>query len=149
MRLSEFCNRNVIITDRDTGIVEAARLMREQHVGNLVVVDREADCNRPVGIITDRDLVVEVLAEGVALDELTVGDVMTEDLATAYEDAEVLETLGRMRVAGVRRMPVIDRAGALKGIVAVDDLLQLLTESMNDVIGLIVREIKTEVDLRS
>jgi CBS domain-containing protein len=148
MNLSELCNRNVITAGRSTSVIEAAGLMREYHVGNLVVVDGDSEAGRPVGLVTDRDLVVEVLAEGVPAEELTVGDVMSEEPITALEDADALETLRRMRIAGVRRMPVVDRAGALKGIVTVDDLLQMLSESMTDVISLIVREIKTEAARR-
>jgi CBS domain-containing protein len=148
MRLGECCNRTVVIADRDMSIPDAARLMREYHVGDLIVVQREKEFNRPIGIITDRDLVVEVLAQNAQPSELTINDVMSEDLASASEDDDVLDTLRRMRSLGIRRMPVVNRSGALVGIMAVDDLLELIRGSLNDVIGLIAREIGRETKQR-
>jgi CBS domain-containing protein len=144
MHVGECCNREVVIASRRDSVATAARLMRSNHVGNIVVVDRANGRNRPVGIVTDRDLVVEVLAQDAPAAELTVDDVMSEGPATAREDEDVLETLRRMRALGVRRMPVVDDKGALEGIIAIDDILGLVSESMNDVVGVIAREIKAE-----
>ena len=140
MNVGEVCNRNVVVTGRRAGVTESARLMREHHVGDLVVVDRADGTVRPIGIVTDRDLVVEVLAPGIAPATLCADDVMSRDLATAEEDDDVLETLHRMRALGVRRMPVVNADGGLEGLIAVDDLLELMAESMNEVVGLIGRE---------
>jgi CBS domain-containing protein len=118
--------------------------MREFHVGDLVVVEPADGGARPVGIVTDRDLVVEVLAQDVPVDEITIDDVMSTNVATAREDDDVLDTLSRMRELGVRRMPVVDARGMLAGIITVDDLLQLVADSINSVVGLVVREIDTE-----
>ncbi len=148
MRLGQICNRTVVIADRDTGIREAARLMREYHVGDLIVVEREKEFNRPIGIITDRDLVVEVLASDAEPSQLSVFDVMTDNLASAGEDDDVLDTLRRMRELGIRRMPVVNRDGALVGIIAVDDLLDLIRQSLDDVIGLVERQASKEARRR-
>lgn len=144
MRVGEYCNREVIVAERTTGVVEAARLMRRYHVGNLVVVERERSGNRPVGIATDRDLVVEVLAQDAPPAQLALDDVMSAHLATALEDDDVLDTLRRMRALGVRRMPVVDGRGLLIGILAVDDLLDLMAGSLHEIVGLIAREVRTE-----
>ena len=148
MRLGECCNRTVVIADREMGVPDAARLMREYHVGDLIVVQREKDINRPIGIVTDRDLVVEVLALEADPARLTVYDVMSENLATALEDDDVLDTLRRMHALGIRRMPVVNRDGALIGIMAVDDMLEIIRGSLSEVIGLVDRQIGKEVRQR-
>lgn len=148
MRVKELFNGNIALAYRDTSIPEAARAMREQHVGNLVVVEREEGYNRPIGIVTDRDLVVEVLAKEVPIEQLRIGDIMSDELATALEDDEVFDTLRRMRSLGIRRMPVINISGALTGIIALDDLLLMLADSMNDVVALMVRELGREIARR-
>lgn len=144
----EICNRDVVHAHRDTPVAEAARLMREHHVGDLVVLDGREGEQTPVGIVTDRDLVVEVLAAGVRPEDLTVGDVMSDDLVTAREEDGLLDLIRRMRAKGVRRVPVVDRAGALVGILAVDDLIELLAEQVTDLAKLIAREQTRERERR-
>jgi CBS domain-containing protein len=149
MRIADCCRKDVVITDRGASIAEVARTMREYHVGDLVVVDRADGANRPVGIVTDRDLVVEVLAQEVTTDEVTVDDVMTADPAVTSEDDDVLDTLQRMRDLGVRRMPVVDGRGMLAGIIAVDDLLEVLADSISSLVGLVLTEVRTEGSRRA
>jgi CBS domain-containing protein len=140
MLIGEACNREVVVTTRDTVIVQAARLMREHHVGNLVVVEERDGQRFPVGIVTDRDIVVEVVAENVALDALTVGDIMSAELLTAQEEDSVWIVLERMRARGVRRIPVVNAKGVLVGIMAMDDLLGLLSEELASLARLIKSE---------
>ena len=102
MPISEICNTEVVTTRRNASVQEAAQLMREHHVGDLVVVDELDGQRLPVGIVTDRDIVVEVVAKGVALDKLTAGDIMSLELTTAQETDGVYETIQMMRVKGVR-----------------------------------------------
>ena len=147
MSVGEYCNREVVITKRDTEIDEAAKLMRKFHVGDLVVVDSSAGMQRPIGIVTDRDLVVRILAKDEPLEEVTVGDVMGSELHTAQESDELWSTLDRMRQLGVRRMPVVDEKGGLVGILTADDVLELLTEGMSDLVQLIAREITKEREI--
>ena len=85
MSIGEFCTREVVIAERDTGIVELTQLMRKHHVGDVVVVEKKGDLAVPVGIITDRDIVVELIAGEVDLDSVTTGDVMSPELITAGE----------------------------------------------------------------
>jgi CBS domain-containing protein len=140
MLIGEACNREVVVTTRDTVIVQAARLMREHHVGNLVVVEERDGQRFPVGIVTDRDIVVELVAENVALDALTVGDIMSAELLTAQEEDSVWIVLERMRARGVRRIPVVNAKGVLVGIMAMDDLLGLLSEELASLARLIKSE---------
>jgi len=138
MKVGEVCNREVVWVDREASIREAARLMRRHHVGDLVVAEEVRGGRRiPIGILTDRDIVVELLAEQVPLEAVAIGDVMTFELLTAGEDDEVMETLQQMRSRGVRRVPVVDASGALAGILAVDDLIELVAEQLSDLVKLI------------
>jgi CBS domain-containing protein len=139
MRVGEFCNRDVVIVDKDAQVLEAAQLMRTHHVGDLVVIEERVGKRIPVGIITDRDIVIEVVAKNITLDAVSIGDVMSFELTTVSEDDDIFDTVKLMRTNGVRRVPVVDKQGALAGILAVDDLLGLLEEFVGDVTGVIVR----------
>lgn len=144
MPVGELCNREVVVVQRDASVVEAASLMREYHVGDLVVVEDEGGRPRPVGILTDRDIVVELVAEKLSYDAVTVGDLMSNDLLTAAEGDDLFDTLRRMRDRGVRRVPVVDKGGVLLGILVVDDLLDLLAEQLDTIVALIGREVRQE-----
>lgn len=148
MLVGEYCHLEVVAIPRQTGISEAARLMRQHHVGSLVIVDENDGRRQPVGIVTDRDLVIEVLAQDVPIEQLTLEDIMRSPLETAWEDDSVLDTLQRMRRLGVRRLPVIDARGSLSGILAVDDLLDLISTSLSDIVSLVANEIRTEEQQR-
>ncbi|MGF1614178.1 MAG: CBS domain-containing protein [Gammaproteobacteria bacterium] len=140
MSVGQYCNRDVVIVTEDTSIREAADLMRTHSVGTLVVVKEENRGRVPVGLLTDRDIVVELLAEGVDLESVCVGDVMSYELLAVPEQADLLETVKQMRSKGVRRVPVVDQDGTLTGILALDDLIEVLSEVLVDVSRLIARE---------
>jgi len=106
--------------------------MRRYHIGAVVVVDAAEGAQSPVGIVTDRDIVVGVVAMNLDPRDLTAGDIMSDELVTVPEDYEVYEAMTRMREAGVRRMPVVNRNGALTGIVSLDDLLPLVAKELAD-----------------
>ena len=126
MSIGEFCNRQVVTATREETIIEAAKRMRQHHVGTVVVVDSSGDETVPVGIVTDRDIVMQLVAGDVDLNAVTVGDVMSYELVTAGEQDGIGDILKRMRVHGVRRLPVVNRRGGLAGILTVDDLLELI-----------------------
>lgn len=140
MTIGKICNRETIIITTDRTIVDAARLMRDQHVGDLVVVEELSGRRIPVGILTDRDLVVEILAKEISLGAVTVGDVMTREPLTARETDSIYDTMQRMRAKGVRRIPVVDAGGSLVGIVAVDDFLDLLSDELTALARVVTRE---------
>lgn len=129
MHIGEVCNREVITVKSDTPVLEAARLMREFHVGDLVVVQGNGR-NLPVGILTDRDIVVEIVAKDVPVAGLTVGEIMSRTLVSARESEDVFEIIERMQLNGVRRMPIVDDKNNLIGIVSLVDLLEILAEEM-------------------
>jgi CBS domain-containing protein len=148
MGLGEICNRVVVVTTRDTGVDEAARLMREHHVGSLVVVDETAMGRKPAGIVTDRDIVIEVVAAGVAPATVRVGEIMGPELAMAQETDEPWDTIKRMRARGVRRMPVVNGSGVLVGIVTVDDLVETIAEQLDGLVKVIGQEQAREARTR-
>jgi CBS domain-containing protein len=148
MNIGEVCNREVIVVSRDTTIVEAAQIMRENHVGDLVITEDRNNMRVPVGILTDRDIVIEIIAREVEMDSVSVGDIMSDDLLTAVEDEDTDEVMWKMRNKGVRRIPIVNKEGGLIGIVSVDDLLDLFAEKMEDLVRLITREQMRERRIR-
>lgn len=140
MLVGEFCNREVVIVDRETTILEAAKLMRSEHVGDLVVIDNRSGQQIPVGILTDRDIVVELLAEEVELDKVSVGDAMSYELFNVTEQDGLQETIEKMRAHGVRRLPVVNANAELIGIVTVDDLIELISEELTGLVQLVSNE---------
>ena len=149
MTAGEYCNREVVIVEKSESIGEAIRLMRIHHVGDVVVIDRINGSPVPVGILTDRDIVLEILAEDVDLGAVNIGDVMSFELTTIGADATLLDTIKLMREKGVRRIPVVTPEGALVGILTLDDVLEVIAEQMTDIIGLITRERTVEARRRS
>lgn len=144
MNVGEICSREVIVMDRGESLPEAVRLMRENHVGDVVVTENRAGSTVPVGILTDRDILIEVVAQNVPLDSLAVSDVMSFDLLSVRETDSEADALAAMRRKGVRRAPVVDAKGALVGIVSVDDVIEVLAEQLGSIAALISREQQQE-----
>jgi CBS domain-containing protein len=123
--------------------------MREFHVGCVVVVEQQNGCNVPVGVVTDRDIVIEVVAQQLDFQSVTAGDVMSHDLLIAREVDGLWETLKRMRAKGVRRIPVINDEEVLVGILTIDDVLEVLTNELNEMVALISHEQRNEINRRT
>lgn len=139
--IASICNRAVAFTTRETTVAAAAKLMRNGHVGSLVVVEQMNGGKRfPIGIVTDRDIVVEVVATGLDPATITVGDIMARELVVGRESDSVLGTLEIMRFKGVRRLPTVDPDGQLIGIVTADDLLEILAEELGELAKIVARE---------
>ena len=149
MNAGELCSRDVVVAYRETGLIEAARLMREHHVGSLVVVGERALKDRlPIGMITDRDIVVAAVAKEVDPRTLTVGDVMSAGALVVREQDGVPDALRMMREKGVRRVPVVSDKGALVGILAIDDVLELVAEEMDGFVATLRGERAREARVR-
>jgi len=148
MSIGEFCNREVVFATRTTGIREAAQLMRRYHVGDLVVVDEVEGKRLPVGMVTDRDIVIEIIAKSLSIDDLTVGDIMGPQLISVDEKEDVVGTIRRMRAHGIRRIPVVGQDGGLVGIMSVDDMLDLLAEELTELAKVAPREQASEARAR-
>lgn len=144
MLLKEICVLTVASCGRDASILEAARLMREHHTGNLIVVDDPKGDRIPVGIVTDRDIVIEVLASELDPAQTTVARIMASKLVIAGAAEDSADALERMRLHGVRRLPVVDHAGGLVGIVTLDDLLELHAAQATSLAAIVSKEQKRE-----
>ena len=144
MTAGEYCNREVTIVEPDSTITEAARLMRQHHVGTLVVVAQAAGDNRPIGIVTDRDLVIEILAQDVAVDSVTIRDVMSKEPVHVGEGETLLNTIKLMQSRGVRRILVVNDEGSLQGLMSADDVIELLAEAMDSLTRVVRRELTNE-----
>ena len=144
MAIGEICTREVVVAGRDIPVKRAAQLMRDFHVGSIVLVDEQEGKRKPCGILTDRDIVVAVTALGLDPDVIRAGDVAAKELIELNEDAGIAETVAVMRMKGVRRLPVVDRDGVLIGIIAADDILVLLSEELSGLATMVSREHRKE-----
>lgn len=143
------CERDVVVAGPETTVAEAAKLMRSQHVGSVVVVDRKAGgLGVPLGVVTDRDIVVEVVATGLDANVITVSDIMAQEIVSLRADADPHYAMRLMRARGLRRLPVVTPAGHLVGLVAFDDLLEFVTEELSDLTRAVGREQAREAAAR-
>ncbi len=126
MLLKDICTMEAVCCGRRSRALEAARLMRQHHVGDLIVVDDPEEERTPIGIVTDRDLVLEVLGNGLDPATTEVGSLLHRTLVIANESEDTAQVIDRMREHGVRRMPVVSNQGGVVGIVTLDDLLRVL-----------------------
>jgi len=148
MRVGDFCIRDVVHCTRKTSALELSQLMREGHVGDVVVVDQPNGKKIAVGIVTDRDLVIEVMAKESDPALVTAKDLMGKELVTVGEGNDVYETAELMRDRGVRRVPVVDDQGGLLGIVTLDDLLKIIGDQLVLLARVVARERFQERQLR-
>lgn len=149
MLVRDLANLNVICCTADAPISEVAGLMRRHHVGDVIVVDTQQEGVRsPVGIITDRDILVETIALDIEAKLFTASDLMSSPVTTVQEDASLTEALAVMRGKQVRRLPVVNRAGQLFGILTADDLLNLVASELSLLAGLVIEQPAKEGRLR-
>jgi len=144
MAIGDICNREVVFARKDESVLSAAVLMREHHVGSLVMVDEASGKRIPAGIVTDRDITVGVVALGLDPGRTPLGEIIGPEIVCVREDTGVAECVAMMRQKGLRRLPVVDAAGALVGLVAADDMLELLAEEMSALAAVVAREQRRE-----
>lgn len=140
MKLKELCVLDVACCRKETTIAEAARLMRQHHTGDLVVTDESDGTQEPVGIVTDRDIVMEVIAKGHDPDRTRVSDVMGHPVVVAAGSEDATTAIERMRAHGVRRLPIVDDRGAVFGILTLDDLYRGLAEQTAALAAIVSKE---------
>lgn len=133
MSIANFCSKEIIMIPKDASIQETAQRMKENNVGAVVVVEN----GKPLGVITDRDVVVEVVANGVGLDEVSAKDILAKDVLILKKEQGVHEAIKAMKDKHVRRAPVVDYAGKICGMVSMDDLLVLLAHELQDLAQLV------------
>jgi CBS domain-containing protein len=145
MTIGSICKRNVAVAPKGESIVAAAKRMRMLHVGTVVVVADRDGKKMPIGILTDRDIVLSIVASDAEhLPYLSVDEAMSDQLLTAGEETSIADALKLMQERGVRRLPVVDHAGALVGIVTADDVIRFLADELGQVVQLMNREEQVE-----
>jgi len=148
MTVDAVCTRDVATVRPSDALLDVARVMRDRHVGDVVVVG-DGEGRRPIGILTDRDIVVGIVAVTPdKLEMLRVEDVMNRELATVKSSAALDAALRTMRERGVRRLPVVGADGRLAGIVTFDDLVAALARELGDLATVVVRERQREERVR-
>lgn len=148
MGVGEICSREVVFAKRNESVAQAARLMREHHVGSVVVADERNGRRFPVGIVTDRDIAVGVVALGLDPEKRNVESAMPAELVCVRENDGLGRAVALMRAQGVRRLPVIDAAGGLIGILSADDALEVLSEELYCLAGMVAAGERFERDQR-
>jgi CBS domain-containing protein len=150
MIVSKLCRPDVVTVKPHQELVPAAELMREHHVGYLVVVEPDLanETQKPVGVLTDRDIVVTVVARQLDPRAFRVEDVMTREPVVVGESDSVAKALESMNRIGVRRLPVVGTRGQLVGIISLDDVIDALADQLGNVAGSIRNEQRIEEALR-
>ena len=150
MNVAQLCSRNVVTVRKIDEVIAAARLMRERHVGFLVVTEPDfaGTIERPIGVLTDRDIVVSIIARERDPRSLVVGDVMTENPVVLDRFDSIAAAVSEMRRIGVRRMPVIGELGQLFGVLSLDDVLDTLAGELQNLAGAVRNEQRIESEMR-
>ena len=148
MNVSRIYTRSLIAAQRSNSLQTAAALMRLHHVGALLVTDDEPNSDRAIGILTDRDLVVQVIADGISPEKRTVGEVMTHGISTISEASDVHEAIEVMRSDGIRRLAVADEHGTLLGVLSFDDVIDAIAVELSGLADSIRSEREREIDER-
>lgn len=148
MPILDICNREIITIQQDDTVLQATKIMRQFHVGAVVVIAEKNGKRVPVGMLTDRDVVVDVVAPELDPNVITVGDIMVSKLVVVDEDAGLFEAIQLMSSKGVRRLPVVRKNGELIGIVTLDDLFVLMAKEFDHFAKLFNREQKNESSKR-
>jgi len=149
MTVSDYCERNIALLTRDASLQEAAMMMRIHHLGEVIVIDKLNGKNIPVGVVTDRDLVIEIMALEVDVEQISVGNIMSLELITVRQDNNLSDTLDIMQQHGVRRLPVIDNSGSLLGVINIEVILKVLCQDLSKMLTLFNNERDNEKILRS
>lgn len=148
MRVGEYCNREVVVVEEDRSITETARIMREYHVGDVIIVRLQNGKQIPKGILTDRDIALEIVAKSADPEIVRAGDAMSYELTTVNEDDDLMHAIEIMRDKGIRRLPVVDLDETLVGILTVDDVLDLVSEVFIDIVHLVDQQRRREARTR-
>jgi CBS domain-containing protein len=139
MLLKDIYTPDAVCCGPQTHALDAARLMRHKHVGDLVVVDDPNDARTPLGVVTDRDLVVEVLGNGLDPATTTLASLMHTPVVIAKETDDTSQVIERMRMHGVRRVPVVNDQGAVVGIITLADLLRAFVTDANALLDVVAK----------
>jgi CBS domain-containing protein len=146
-RLKDFATASVTVVEPETTALVAAQLMRKHHIGALVVVDPDNKV-RPVGILTDRDLVLALMAEGLDPALFTAGDIMSVQPVLASPEMDAMDAIELMRAHRLRRLVIVDELGQLSGIITMEDALELLTRELSNLAAAVIGSRDREFEQR-
>ncbi|MEQ1743142.1 MAG: CBS domain-containing protein [Candidatus Nitrotoga sp.] len=144
MPIEDSCNREAVVLQRDDTVLEAAKLMRQHHAGDVLVVEDRNGTRIPGRIVTDRNLIMEIIAPELDGSVITVGDIMAQALVTVKGSTGIFEAIQYMRQKSVRRLPIVNEDGGMIGILTLDDLLELLSEELLEIAKLVRNEQQKE-----
>ena len=144
MNVGDICLKNIVSVLKQDSVLDVARIMREQQVGSVVVVDNINGETRPQGLITDHDLVLEVLAANIAPSVLTAEDILTCEMYCVTETHDVKNALKYLRYYGVRSAPVVNVNGLLVGLFSIEDALAKLSEEFSELMKFLINELMDE-----
>jgi CBS domain-containing protein len=148
MLLQELCTPDVVSCTADDSALYAAKLMRQHHVGDVVIVDDAETEQSPIGLVTDRDIVIEVLGKDLDPAKVTLREIMRKPAVIASTSEDVFQAVERMKTHGVRRIPVVDGTSKLAGILCLDDLLKRLAVDAANLAEVVTREQDREHRMR-
>lgn len=140
MDAGELCTRKTVIIGEDKSVKAAAKLMKQYNVGSLVVTKPKDDHNLPIGIITDRDILIHVIAEEKSMEDIKVRAIMKAPVITVQETTTLYDALMKMRYNGIRRVPVVNGHGLLTGILSIDDILENISKELNEITQIFKKE---------
>ena len=133
MHIGQICTRSLVTCKRETTAAELARKMRDQHVANVLVVEERGGRLTPAGLVTDRDLVLGVIARDRDPNQVSAGELMCADLETALDSEFIYDAIWQMRKRQITRLPVVDSHGGLVGVLTADDVAEFLTSELSEV----------------
>jgi CBS domain-containing protein len=131
MESNKLISKKVITVKKDASVHEAAKLMRKHHIGDVVVLDSRSSA--PIGILTDRDIVLATIALNIPYEGLNVGDIMTEKLVTVSQNTGIHEVIRLMKLHGVKRIPVVGAKKNLLGIISRDNVMRYLGDEFSSI----------------
>jgi CBS domain-containing protein len=141
MSVGKICSRVVVTASPSESVLAVARRMKEQKVGTVVVVSEAA---KPLAILTDRDVVLRCVAAELSAKDTPVSAIMSREIKSVDESASIEQALRAMAGGGTRRLIVTGELGVLRGVLALDDVLELIAEEAES-IGKLLRQASTHL----
>ena len=144
LRAIDICRTDMVTANESTSLHDVAKLMRQNHIGDVVITRSDKAKEIPIGVLTDRDIVVHGIACDIALDEVAAGDLSTQDLVTVEPDADIVDIVRTMNAHAVRRI-VVSGGSAYNGIISFDDILWALSQIVSNLSAVTERQIQREI----
>lgn len=145
LHAADICRTDIVTAEEHTSLYEVSKLMREHHIGDVVITRSGDSKQKPIGILTDRDIVVHGIACDIDLDEVTAGDLSKQDLVTVRPEAGISEIVSTMNAHAVRRV-IVDSDSDFNGIITFDDILWALSSVVANLSAVTERQIQREME---